>query len=101
MRLAAGVQAVQLLSGGGDSNAGSGTVKAQGVGRVGVESLGGLAWQLEGSDAEVEQQIYVAVFQLKAMIRDSRCAAMVSIPAGVRYFTPQLLPVIRGDLAPQ
>ena len=60
-----------------------GSAKAQSVGRVGVESLGGLAWQLEGSDAEVEKQIYVAVFQLKAMIRDSRCAAMVSFPAGM------------------
>ena len=58
--------------------------KAQSVGRVGVESLGGLAWQLQGSDAEVEKQIYVAVFQLKVMIRDSRCAAMVSFPAGMQ-----------------
>lgn len=61
---------------------------AQSVGRVGVESLGGLAWQLEGSDAEVEKQIYVAVFQLKAMMRESRCAAMVSFPAG--RFSPVL-----------
>ena len=75
----------------GDSSAGNSSVKAQGVGRVGWESLGGLAWQLEGSDAEVEKQIYVAVFQLKAMIRDSRCAAMVSLPAGVSFPVGQLM----------
>lgn len=68
---------------GRDAAAGTTTGKPQSVGRVGVESLGGLAWQLEGSDAEVEKQIYVAVFQLKTMIRDSRCAAMVSFPAGM------------------
>ena len=78
-----GLQHREPPSSSGDSSAGNSSVQAQGVGRVGVESLGGLAWQLEGSDAEVEKQIYVAVFQLKAMIRDSRCAAMVSLPAGV------------------
>ena len=78
-----GLQNPEPPSSSGDSNAGNSSVKAQSVGRVGLESLGGLAWQLEGSDAEVEKQIYVAVFQLKAMIRDSRCAAMVSVPAGV------------------
>lgn len=79
----AGLRYPEPPSSSGDSGAGNSSVKAQGVGRVGVESLGGLAWQLEGSDAEVEKQIYVAVFQLKAMIRESRCAAMVSVPAGV------------------
>ncbi|KAL3163286.1 hypothetical protein ABBQ32_009681 [Trebouxia sp. C0010 RCD-2024] len=68
---------------GGDPAAGSTPGIAHSVGRVGVESLGGLAWQLEGSDAEVENHIYVAVFQLKAMIRESRCAAMLSFPAGL------------------
>lgn len=71
---------------GGDPAAGSTPGIAHSVGRVGVESLGGLAWQLEGSDAEVENHIYVAVFQLKAMIRESRCAAMLSFPAGM--FSP-------------
>ena len=56
--------------------------KAQAVGRVGVESLGGLPWQLEGSEAEIEKQVYIAIFRLKAMVRDSRCAAMVTVPAG-------------------
>ncbi len=56
--------------------------RPQGVGRVVVESLGGLQWQLEGSDRDVERHLYTAVFQLKAAIRDSRCAAMVSFPAG-------------------
>lgn len=79
----AGLPYLEPPTSSGDSSAGNSSIKAQGVGRVGWESLGGLAWQLEGSDAEVEKQIYVAVFQLKAMIRDSRCAAMVSLPAGV------------------
>jgi len=56
--------------------------RPQGVGRVVVESLGGVQWQLEGSDGDVERHLYTAVFQLKAAIRDSRCAAMVSFPAG-------------------
>ena len=56
--------------------------RPQGVGRIVVESLGGLQWQLEGSDRDVERHLYTAVFQLKAAIRDSRCAAMVSFPAG-------------------
>ncbi len=56
--------------------------RPQSVGRVVVESLGGLQWQLEGSDRDVERHLYTAVFQLKAAIRDSRCAAMVSFPAG-------------------
>ena len=79
----AGLQYPEPPSSSGDSSTGNSPVKVQGVGRVGVESLGGLAWQLEGSDAEVEKQIYVAVFQLKAIVRESRCAAMVSVPAGV------------------
>lgn len=56
--------------------------RPQGVGRVVVESLGGLQWQLDVSDGDVERRLYTAVFQLKAAIRDSRCAAMVSFPAG-------------------
>ncbi len=56
--------------------------RTQGVGRIVVESLGGLQWQLEGSDRDVERHLYTAVFQLKAAIRDSRCAAMLSFPAG-------------------
>lgn len=75
-----------MFKAGGASPVGN-AEKSQRVGRVGVESLGGLAWQLQGSDAEVEHQIYVAVFQLKAMIRDSRCAAMVSFPAGMACLT--------------
>ncbi|KAL0026942.1 hypothetical protein WJX79_001211 [Trebouxia sp. C0005] len=57
--------------------------RPQGVGRVVVESLGGLQWQLDVSDGDVERRLYTAVFQLKAAIRDSRCAAMVSFPAGL------------------
>ncbi len=59
--------------------------RPQGVGRVVVESLGGLQWQLEGSDRDVERHLYTAVFQLKAAIRDSRSAAMVSFPAGEHH----------------
>ncbi|DBA95005.1 TPA: hypothetical protein ACH3X1_002526 [Trebouxia sp. C0004] len=62
--------------------------RPQGVGRVVVESLGGLQWQLEGSARDVERRLYTAVFQLKAAIRDSRCAAMMSFPAGL--YTPSL-----------
>ena len=54
----------------------------QSVGRAAVESLGGLQWQLLGSDKDVERELYTAVFQLKALMRDSRCVAMVSLPAG-------------------
>lgn len=57
--------------------------RPQGVGRVVVESLGGLQWQLEGSERDVERRLYTAVFQMKAAIRDRRCAAMVSFPAGL------------------
>jgi len=56
--------------------------RPQGVGRVVIESLGGLQWQLEGSDRDLERHLYTAVFQLKAAVRDSRCAAMLSFPAG-------------------
>ena len=59
--------------------------RPQGVGRVVVESLGGLQWQLEGSDRDVARHLYTAVFQLKAAIRDSRSAAMVSFPAGEHH----------------
>lgn len=52
------------------------------VGRVVVESFGGLQWQLEGADKDVERQLYSAVFRLKAAVRASRCVAMVSLPAG-------------------
>ncbi|KAL0050026.1 hypothetical protein WJX82_003004 [Trebouxia sp. C0006] len=62
--------------------------RPQGVGRVVVESLGGLQWQLEGSDRDVARHLYTAVFQLKAAIRDSRSAAMVSFPAGL--YSPSL-----------
>lgn len=52
------------------------------VGRVAIESLGGLQWQIEGADADVERQLYTSIFHLKALIRESRSAAMVSFPAG-------------------
>lgn len=61
----------------------SATDRQQSVGRVVVGSLGGLQWRLEGAEKDVERQLYTAVFQLKAMIRESRCAAMVSFPAGL------------------
>ena len=61
----------------------------QRVGRVGVQSLGGLDWGLHSYDHETERQLFTAVLQLKALMRESRCAAMVSFPAGM-YATPQL-----------
>ena len=61
----------------------------QRVGRVGVQSLGGLDWGVHSYDQETERQLFTAVLQLKALMRESRCAAMVSFPAGT-YATPQL-----------
>ena len=58
------------------------TERPASVGRIAVESIGGLQWQLQGSDADIERQIFRAMCHLKAKVRDSRCAAMVSFPAG-------------------
>lgn len=55
----------------------------QRVGRVVIQSLGGLGWGLESYDQDTERQLFSAVLQIKALTRSSRCAAMLSFPAGM------------------
>lgn len=54
----------------------------QRTGRVAVQSLGGLDWGMDSYDQDTERQLFTAVVQLKALVRGSRCAAMLSFPAG-------------------
>ena len=66
----------------------------QHVGRIAVLSLGSLGWQLGGPDGgsseyATQQQpssgraVLQALLQLKAAVRDRRCAAVVSVPAAL------------------
>lgn len=54
----------------------------QKVGRIVVQSLGGVQWHMGSFDKEVEQQLFKAVLHIKTLVRDSRCAAMLSFPSG-------------------
>ena len=69
------------------------------IGRLVVESLGGPCWWSQGAETEQqlssgsfkvddearqEQQVVAFVRQLRQVLQDSRCSAMVTCPAGVR-----------------
>lgn len=52
------------------------------VGRLAIEGLGGAAWRL--GQAEPGAAVLRALLQLKRALGSSRCAAIVSVPAGVQ-----------------
>lgn len=52
--------------------------------RIVVQGLGHPSMSLRDEDRGLlEQQLYLAVLRIKAAVRRSRCAAMVSLPTGV------------------
>ncbi len=57
------------------------------IGRLAVQSLGAPAWKLGVSMEEASHQLLRTVFAIKGAVRDSRSAAMVSIPAGTLAFS--------------
>ncbi|KAK9816857.1 hypothetical protein WJX72_006241 [[Myrmecia] bisecta] len=60
-----------------------------GVGRLAISSLANADWELLGAERpELERQLMRLLFRIKGLLRESRCAAMVSIPAG--SFSPAL-----------
>ena len=63
----------------------------QRAGRVAVQSLGGLDWGMDSHGQDTERQLFTAVVQLKALVRGSRCAAMLSFPAGKACFALTLV----------
>ena len=66
----------------------------QRAGRVAVQSLGGLDWGMDSHSQDTERQLFTAVVQLKALVRGSRCAAMLSFPAGKACFALTLVVLV-------
>ncbi|EIE24544.1 hypothetical protein COCSUDRAFT_40910 [Coccomyxa subellipsoidea C-169] len=53
------------------------------IGRLAVEGLGSTSWQL-GAEAQAAADATLrAVLQIKALVRAAKCAACISVPAGV------------------
>ena len=52
------------------------------VGRLAVEGLGASSWRLGEPEPAATAAIVRAVMHLKRLVQSSRCAAVVSVPAG-------------------
>ncbi|BDA42805.1 Elongator complex protein 4 [Coccomyxa sp. Obi] len=53
------------------------------IGRVAIEGLGCTSWQLGMDSQHAMDDVLRTVLQIKALVRAAKCAACISIPAGV------------------